>query len=140
MSIQLSVVLWAIICFIVLMLILKYMLFNPLLSVMDEREKRVALARSAAEELNSMQKQREEQLKQEQKQKYDQALLTAEQEYNSAVAAAEEKISAEHTKKQHIVAEYSEALRAEHEGISAELGDKAEELAVIFVEDFLSRV
>ena len=45
MSIQLSVLLWTIICFGLLMLILHYLLFQPVLKVMDERKARI---RSAA--------------------------------------------------------------------------------------------
>ena len=45
MSIQLSVTLWTIICFILLMLILHHLLFKPVLKVIDDRRARL---RSAA--------------------------------------------------------------------------------------------
>ena len=45
MNIQLSVTLWTIICFILLMLILHHLLFKPVLKVMDDRRARL---RSAA--------------------------------------------------------------------------------------------
>lgn len=46
MTIQLSVLVWTIICFVLLMLILHHLLFHPVLKVMDDRKARI---RSAAE-------------------------------------------------------------------------------------------
>ena len=41
MSIQLSVTLWTIICFVLLMLILHHLLFQPVLKIMDGRKSRI---------------------------------------------------------------------------------------------------
>ena len=41
MTIQLSVLVWTIICFILLMLILHHLLFQPVLKVMDDRKARI---------------------------------------------------------------------------------------------------
>ena len=41
MTIQLSVLLWTIICFVLLMLILHHLLFQPVLKVMDDRKARI---------------------------------------------------------------------------------------------------
>ena len=46
MSIQISVVIWTIICFILLMLILNNLLFKPVLSVMDKRREKIDAARA----------------------------------------------------------------------------------------------
>ena len=46
MTIQLSVLVWTIICFVLLMLILHHLLFQPVLKVMDDRKTRI---RNAAE-------------------------------------------------------------------------------------------
>ena len=45
MSIQLSVILWTIICFVLLMLILRNLLFKPLLDCMDKRNRRITDAK-----------------------------------------------------------------------------------------------
>lgn len=50
MNIQLSVTLWTIICFVLLMLILHYLLFKPVLKVMDDRRDRVRNAALKKEE------------------------------------------------------------------------------------------
>ena len=44
MTIQLSVTIWTIICFVLLMLILHFLLFKPILKVMDERRARIEKA------------------------------------------------------------------------------------------------
>lgn len=46
MTIQLSVLVWTIICFVLLMLILHHLLFQPVLKVLDDRKARI---RNAAE-------------------------------------------------------------------------------------------
>ena len=50
MSIQISVTIWTVICFILLMIILNNLLFKPMLSVMDKRRERVTAARAKKEE------------------------------------------------------------------------------------------
>ena len=44
MTIQLSVLVWTIICFVLLMLILHYLLFQPVLKIMDDRNARIRSA------------------------------------------------------------------------------------------------
>ena len=50
MTIQISVVLWTVICFCLAMLILDKLLFKPLFAVMDKRNARIAAAGVAARE------------------------------------------------------------------------------------------
>ena len=50
MTIQLSVTLWTILCFLALMVILDRLLFRPMLSFMDARRARIEAARAVREE------------------------------------------------------------------------------------------
>ena len=50
MTVQISVVLWTLICFALLYLILKFLLFRPLLAVMDRRTEKIENARRSAEQ------------------------------------------------------------------------------------------
>ena len=50
MTVQISVTIWTVICFIALYFILKYLLFIPVLDVMDKRQKKIDKAKSKAEE------------------------------------------------------------------------------------------
>lgn len=45
MTIQPSLIVWTVLCFIALYFILKYLLFRPILSVMDERNRKIEEAR-----------------------------------------------------------------------------------------------
>ncbi len=49
MTIQPSLTVWTVIIFAALYLVLKYLLFKPMLSLMDQREKKILEARSAKE-------------------------------------------------------------------------------------------
>lgn len=62
MTIQPSVVIWTVICFILLMLILKYLLFNPIFEVMDKRKKRLQDAKKKLQEVEAAKYEHEKRL------------------------------------------------------------------------------
>lgn len=49
MTIQISVTVWTILCFLALYLILRSLLFKPLLELMDKRKQKIAAAKAARE-------------------------------------------------------------------------------------------
>ena len=53
MTIQPSVVIWTVICFAALYFILKYLLFDPVLKVMDKREKKIADSKKAKKDASA---------------------------------------------------------------------------------------
>ena len=63
MSIQISVTVWTILCFLALMLILDRLLFRPLLSFMDKRREKIDGAKRARE--TALRQQEEELLRRE---------------------------------------------------------------------------
>ena len=66
MNIQISVVIWTVICFALLMVILRNLLFKPLLKVMDERSVRLENARKKKSEIDEAIREQEEKLCQQQ--------------------------------------------------------------------------
>jgi len=62
MNIQISVVIWTVICFIVLMLILRNLLFVPVLKIMDERRSRIEKAKAKKSEQKKALKEHEKEL------------------------------------------------------------------------------
>ena len=60
MTVQISVTVWTILCFLALMLILDKLLFRPMLSFMDARQEKIDRARARRE---SQQREREEELR-----------------------------------------------------------------------------
>ncbi len=59
MNIQLPVVLWTVICFLILMLILKNLLFKPVFQVLDQRKKKLAEAEKKKEAIEALEKEHE---------------------------------------------------------------------------------
>ena len=62
MTIQLPVLLWTVICFVLLMLILSRLLFRPLLTFMDRREEKIRSASRKLEEMEAARQDAEEKL------------------------------------------------------------------------------
>ena len=54
MTIQISVTIWTIICFVLLVIILNNLLFKPVLKCMDERKARIAAAHKKKEEYDRL--------------------------------------------------------------------------------------
>lgn len=54
MTIQISVTIWTVICFILLMLILNNLLFKPILSIMDKRREKIEAAKAKKAEYDAL--------------------------------------------------------------------------------------
>lgn len=54
MTIQISVTIWTVICFILLMLILNNLLFKPMLELMDKRREKITAAKAKKAEYDSL--------------------------------------------------------------------------------------
>ncbi len=98
MNIQISVVIWTVICFVALMLILRNLLFKPMLDVMDKRSERLANARKKKVEMENAVREHKEKIAEQQarhleKQKRDVAekLTAIQDESKDAVIQARKK-------------------------------------------------
>lgn len=90
MSIQISVVIWTVICFLLLMVILQNLLFKPVLEVIEKRRLRIEKAKERQAEA--------ERLSAEFKEKNDEIRLAFEKEQKMLTDAEVEKINAESKK------------------------------------------
>lgn len=59
MTIQISVTIWTVICFVLLMIILNNLLFKPLLSIMDKRREKIAAAQAKKAEFDRLSEENE---------------------------------------------------------------------------------
>lgn len=139
MTVQISVVIWTIINFILLYLVLNFLLFKPMLKVMDERrtkieqgkalcaqkEKRAAADAEKAERLLAS---RETELKA----KVDTALAEV------AAECKRERLLAEDAQKRKAEADM-QALKAEEDGIKAKLSEELPELSDAVVKKLLEK-
>lgn len=132
MNIQISVLLWTIICFCLLMLILNNLLFKPLLAVMDKRQERIRQAKekqsineaSYARAIAEMEQAREDDKKR-------QAQIMA-QTVEEAHRQAEAQIAEARQEGIRQLETYGEELRREHDDMKAKLDAGADALAEVF--------
>lgn len=90
MSIQISVIIWTVICFLLLMLILHNWLFKPVLEVMEKRRSRIEKAKEKQLEA--------QRISAEHEQKMAEQKIAFEKEQKSLAAAEIEKIQADSKK------------------------------------------
>ena len=134
MSIQISVTIWTVLCFVALMLVLDRLLFRPLLTFMDQRQRKIDDARAAKE--NAL-RQREEELRLRQEERLSEekqvlresseALDRIERDYDRRIA--EKKADNERR-----LAELRTALAGESRQILGELESQTDSLADAFIE------
>lgn len=134
MTVQVSVTVWTILCFLALMLILDRLLFRPLLSFMDKRQGKVDAAREAKE---TALRQREEELRQreedaaaaEKKAAQEAAAAVDAARTAGAAAAAEKK-----TDSARRLEEQRAALEQESQAIQSSILPRMGELADAFAQ------
>lgn len=134
MNIQVSVVLWTIICFVLLMLILHNLLFKPVLKVLDARREKIENAAAkkaewekAGQENAVMLAEREEQLAKEQQRQIKDAIASIHQDSKRTVEVAKEA-------RMELVDSYRNYVEAEREAILRRLSVHASELATAFAD------
>ncbi len=139
MTIQLSVTLWTVICFCVLALVLRRLLFVPLLGVMDARKEKIAQAQAKKarfaqleQEHQALLAEKEAAFRSAQQKSEAQRLEAIRSESRRAVEAArEERVQA--------VDRFREKTDAEREEILRTLGAHAQELAQAFAESVVGK-
>ncbi|MBR3767759.1 MAG: hypothetical protein IKL10_05920 [Clostridia bacterium] len=62
MNIQLPVLIWTVICFLLMMIVLKYLLFKPVLEVIDKRKEKIAKAEEKKAEEKRLMEEHEKRL------------------------------------------------------------------------------
>ncbi len=134
MTIQPSVTLWTILCFIALMLILDRLLFRPLLSFMDKRQEKIDKAQA---EKDAARREREDALRQ-----MDEDRLAAEKRAMQEAAAALDALETENARRlserkaenERRLAALDEALDRESAELLAAMEAQAEPIAAAVVE------
>ena len=138
MSFQPSIMVWTVICFLLLTVILKKLLFTPVLKVMDDRrqkiqaaaDKKEAIERLILEHNTQTEKQRElteEKNRKETKQRLEQIQIQSKKE----IEAAQRQCLAD-------VQKYREGIRDEHDRIVSSAAPYMETAAAFFAKNILS--
>ena len=139
MNIQISVVIWTVICFALLMVILRNLLFKPLLKVMDERSVRLENARKKKSEIDEAIREQEEKLCQQQtdylekqKKEISERLASIQAESKNAVIEARRKSLSD-------VKAYRKSMDAEREKTVSDVSANAKSIAEAFARLIISR-
>lgn len=139
MNIQISVVIWTVICFALLMVILRNLLFKPLLKVMDERSVRLENARKKKSEIDEAIREQEEKLCQQQtdylekqKKEISERLASIQAESKNAVIEARKKSLSD-------VKAYRKSMDAEREKTVSDVSANAKSIAEAFARQIISR-
>ncbi len=134
MTIQLSVVLWTVICFVLLMLILHNLLFKPVLRVLDARREKIENAaakkaewKKAEQEHAAMLAEREEQFISERQRQIREEIDAIRQNSKKSVELAKEA-------RLRLVDDYRAHTEAEQAALLHRLSGNAAELAAAFAD------
>ena len=137
MTIQLSVTVWTVLCFCLLMLILHHLLFKPVLGVMDARKERIARANAKkdamekqAEENEAALREKEAAFRAAQQKQIRDRIETIRRESRKAVETAREE-------RLHAIDSFREKTEAERVEILETLSAHSAELAAAFAESVI---
>ncbi len=138
MSFQPSVIIWTVICFLLLTVILKNLLFTPVLRVLDERKERLEAARGKRAEIERLTAENEalvaaEKEKELQKRSDEakQLAFDIQSEGKREIELAQRQCLAE-------IEKYRESIKDEHEQIVASVAPKMETAAAIFAKNIIT--
>lgn len=138
MTIQISVVLWTVICFCLAMLILDKLLFKPLFAVMDKRNARIAAAGVAARE----QEREREEHREAARLAAEEALADRRRQAREALDKAEHEAAAALQAERELcrsrIIERESELASESDALETELEKGIESLAEAFAERIVS--
>ena len=138
MNIQPSIMVWTVICFLLLCVILKNLLFNPVLKVIDSRHEKTAAAKEKKKNIEKLTQENEEQLekqkvlasekrRKEVKNKLEQIQLQGKKE----IEAAQRQCLAD-------IEQCREDIVSEHDKIVDSVAPKMETAAALFAKNIIS--
>lgn len=132
MNIQVSVLIWTIICFCLLMLILNKLLFTPILAVMDQRQERIRRGRekqSADAEAYAAAQTAMEQAREDIRKQQAQAMART---VDEAQARADAQVAEARAAGTREVEAYRQQLMAERQALKTKLDARLDSLAATF--------
>ncbi len=138
MNIQPSIMVWTVICFLLLMVILKNLLFNPILKVMDSRREKTEAAKEKKETIeklileNEAQTEKAKALAEEKKRKQ------AKQKLEQIQLQGKKEIEAAQRQCLDDVQKYRDDIIHEHDKIVDSVAPKMETAAALFAKNIIS--
>lgn len=137
MTIQISVSIWTIICFLLLMVILHFLLFKPILKVMDERKARIENAAKKKAENERLENEYASMVVEEEKAFQEAQRKRINDEVENIRLNTKKAIDAARDERLQQVDAYRKQAKEEHEAILEYLNVHTEELAATFAKSII---
>ena len=139
MSIQISVIIWTVICFLLLMLILHNWLFKPVLEVMEKRRDRIEKAKQKQLEAQRLTSEHEKILKEQKLAFEKEQKAKADMEVEKIHADSKKSVEAAKTMRLSTYETYREECAKEYSRIIATAEKSTEQIAEIFADRIISQ-
>ena len=138
MNFQPSVIIWTIICFLLLMIILRKLLFEPVLDVLDKRNARIEGAKSKKAEIERLTAEHEAYIEKEQQQEIERRKAMAKQLASDIQSEGKKEIDIAQRQCLEDIEKYRESIANEHERIVSIVAPEMETAAAILVKNIIT--
>lgn len=139
MSIQLSVIIWTVICFLLLMVILHNWLFKPVLEVMEKRRNRIEKAKEKQLEIQRLSAEHESMLAEQKKTFLKEQKAKADMEIEKIQADSKKSVDSARTVRLNTYETYREECAKEYSRILSNAEKSTEQIAEIFADRLISQ-
>ncbi len=139
MSIQISVIIWTVICFLLLMLILQNWLFKPVLEVMEKRRNRIEKAKEKQLEIQRLSAEHESMFTEKKKAFLKEQKAKANMEIEKIHADSKKSVESARVIRLSTYETYREECAKEYSRILATAEKSTEQIAEIFAERLINQ-
>lgn len=138
MNIQPSVIVWTVICFLLLTVILKNLLFAPVLKVLDSRKEKVEAADEKLREIEKITAENENRIAEEKLRAEAESIAQAKETVQQIQSKGKKEIENAQRKCLSDIQEYREGITGEYDKIVYSVAPKMETAAAIFAKNIIS--
>ena len=138
MNIQPSVIVWTVICFLLLTVILKNLLFAPVLKVLDSRKEKVEAADEKLREIEKITAENENRIAEEKLRAEAESIAQAKETVQQIQSKGKKEIENAQRKCLSDIQEYREGVTGEYDKIVYSVAPKMETAAAIFAKNIIS--
>lgn len=138
MNIQPSVIVWTVICFLLMAVILKNLLFTPVLRMIDSRKEKVDNAEKKLREIESITSENEKRIAGEKLRAEAEAIAQAKEDVQQIQSRGKKEIENAQRKTLSDIEEYRNGMQGECDRIVSSVAPEMETAAAIFVKNIIS--
>ncbi len=138
MNIQISVVIWTVICFMILMLILKNLLFTPVLRMLDSRKEKIDAAREKKAEIERLTAENQKYIQEQKVLDLEARKSAAKVRVQEIQSEGKKKIEAAQRESLNEINAYRDSISDECEKIVKSVAPEMETVTEIFVNNIIS--